>query len=261
LTLFWVAVQFLTRLPTPRLNDFQTGWLSASARYFPAVGALVGAINVCIWWTASLWLPIPVAVGLMMAASLLMTGAFHEDGFADVCDGFGGGSTPESILAIMKDSRVGAYGAIGVAMILGLKWCTLAALPISLFPAIVAAAHMFSRWCATALICRLRYVRGDANSKSKPFAESLSGANWLLSGALGTAALLPMSLFLQPGDRTLTLPALGVAALASLVVMLIAAAYCRKRLGGYTGDCLGAVQQLTELAFLITSLGWLRAHG
>ena len=260
-TLFWVAVQFLTRLPTPRLNDFKTEWLSASARYFPVVGALVGAINICIWWTASLWLPVPVAVGLMMGASLLVTGAFHEDGFADVCDGFGGGSTPESVLAIMKDSRVGAYGAIGVAMMLGLKWCTLVALPISVFPAVVAAAHMFSRWCATALIYRLRYVRGETDSKSKPLAESLSGANWLLSGALGTLALLPMALFLKPGDFTLTLSTLGAAALASLVVMLMAAAYCRKRLGGYTGDCLGAVQQLTELTFLITALGLLRSRG
>jgi adenosylcobinamide-GDP ribazoletransferase len=261
LTLFFVAVQFLTRLPTPRLNDFQTEWLSASARYFPAVGALVGSINVCIWWTASMRLPASVAVGLMMGASLLITGAFHEDGFADVCDGFGGGSTPESVLSIMKDSRVGAYGAIGVAMMLGLKWCTLVALPINMFPAIVAAAHMFSRWCATALIYRMHYVRGEANSKSKPLADSVSGPNWILSGALGTLALLPMALFLDPGDYTLTLLTLGAASLASFFVMLMAAAYFQKRIRGYTGDCLGAVQQLTEITFLITALGWLGGRG
>src|SRR5580698_6285072 len=93
--LFLVAIQFLTRLPVPNLAGFQTSWLSESARFFPLVGALVGAIAACVWWVSALIFPPLVAVGLMMGATLLLTGAFHEDGLADVCDGFGGGTTRE----------------------------------------------------------------------------------------------------------------------------------------------------------------------
>src|SRR5208282_2281765 len=95
LSLLLVATQFLTRLPVPALHGFQTSWLTQSARYFPLVGVLVGLINVGIWWLASRWLPATVAVGLMMVFSMVVTGAFHEDGFADTCDGFGGGTTSE----------------------------------------------------------------------------------------------------------------------------------------------------------------------
>src|SRR6202035_2574443 len=140
--LFLVAIQFLTRLPVPHFDGFQASWLAQSTRYFPLVGALVGLIGVGVWWLGSMCFPPAVAVGLMMSASLLLTGAFHEDGFADVCDGFGGGSTRNSVLAIMKDSRVGAFGAIGVAMMLGLKWSALVSLPCTAFPVIVIGAHM-----------------------------------------------------------------------------------------------------------------------
>src|SRR3984957_1627352 len=146
--LFLVAIQFLTRLPVPHLTGFQTSWLSESARFFPLVGALVGLIAVGIWWLCGLFFPPLVAVGLMMSASLVLTGAFHEDGFADVCDGFGGGRARDVVLTIMKESRVGAYGSIGVAMMLGLKWSVLVSLPYTAFPIVVIGAHVLSRWCA-----------------------------------------------------------------------------------------------------------------
>ena len=147
--LFLVATQFLTRLPAPALRGFQPSWLSQSARYFPLVGVLVGSLNVGIWWLLGHWLPPTVSVGLMLAASLLITGAFHEDGFADTCDGFGGGTTTERVLAIMKDSRIGAYGAMGIFLMLGLKWTALRRdCRRGVFPLIVIGAHMFSRWCS-----------------------------------------------------------------------------------------------------------------
>jgi adenosylcobinamide-GDP ribazoletransferase len=253
--LFVVAIQFLTRLPVPNLEGFQTSWLSESARYFPVVGALVGVIGAAVWWLSSMVFPPAVAIGLMMSASLVLTGAFHEDGFADACDGFGGGRTRESVLAIMKDSRVGAYGAIGVAMILGLKWSVLASLPYAIFPLIVVAAHIASRWCAIGIIWRLQYIRLDAEAKSKPLANSLSGWNWLLSGLLGAIVLLPGFLLIDPPSRNqLTLVLLAALAL-SLIGTIFAGAYFRNRIGGYTGDCLGAAQQLAELSFLLTTLG------
>jgi adenosylcobinamide-GDP ribazoletransferase len=253
--LFVVAIQFLTRLPVPHLVGFQTSWLSESARFFPLVGALVGAIAVGVWCLGSLFFPPLVAVGLMVSATLLLTGAFHEDGFADVCDGFGGGKTRDAVLAIMKDSRVGAYGSIGVVMMVGLKWSALVSLPYATLPVIVIGAHMVSRWCAIGLIWRLPYVRADAEAKSKPLANSLSGASWLLSGALGALVLLPTLLLVDPAARSQLAVALLAALILSGITTLLAAGYFKSRIGGYTGDCLGATQQLAELGFLLAALG------
>jgi adenosylcobinamide-GDP ribazoletransferase len=252
--LFLVATQFLTRLPVPALADFQPIWLTRSARYFPLVGALVGLINVSVWWLWSRWLPPTVSVGLMMAASLLVTGAFHEDGFVDSCDGFGGATTPERLLAIMKDSRIGAYGAIGIAMILGLKWATLVAIPVAVFPLLVVTAHMISRWCSIGLIWGLLYVRCDSDGKSKPLADALSGTEWALSGFIGAIALVPVAFASRTALNSLDIRACAAALFASALTTVVAAAYFKKRIGGYTGDCLGAVQQLSELAFLIAAL-------
>jgi adenosylcobinamide-GDP ribazoletransferase len=264
--LFMVAVQFLTRLPTPALSGYQAQWLSSSARYFPVVGVLVGVANVVVWWLAARVLPAAVSVGVMMAASLLVTGAFHEDGFADTCDGFGGGFTRERVLDIMKDSRIGAYGAIGIVMMLGLKWSTLNAMPAVSLPLLVVSAHMVSRWCATALIWRLPYVRVEADAKAKPFAHGQGGGDWLLSGVIGLVALcvvavcvagvlgVPLLEHDAVAAGALPLRACGTALLTAAVITLLAGVYIRQRIGGYTGDCLGAVQQLSELGFLMTGL-------
>lgn len=255
LSLFLVATQFLTRLPVPAITDFQPLCLARSARYFPLVGALVGAINVGIWWLCNRCFPPAVSVGLMMTGSLLVTGAFHEDGFADACDGFGGARTPEHVLSIMKDSRIGAYGAIGVAMMLGLKWATLVALPGAAIPLFVVGAHTISRWCSIGLIWGLHYVRFEADGKSKPLADSLSGLDWALSGLIGAAALAPLMLV---SDNPLHRPICGAflgAGIAAALGACVAAAYFKSRVGGYTGDCLGAAQQVSELAFLLAALG------
>jgi adenosylcobinamide-GDP ribazoletransferase len=268
LSLFLVAAQFLTRLPVPPIPGFQPSWLSRSARYFPLIGALIGLISTGVWWLSSLCFPPAVAVGLTMSSTLLLTGALHEDGFADVCDGFGGGRSRESVLAIMKDSRIGAYGAIGIAMMLGLTWVTLAALPRAMFPILFVGAHMLSRWCATALIWQLPYARTDADAKSRPFADSLGAADWILSGALGALALLPLLLPLitfddpaanLPGMRTLA-TAFAAAFAAAAAVTLLVGMYFKQRIGGYTGDCLGAAQQMAELVFLLAGLGVMEAR-
>jgi adenosylcobinamide-GDP ribazoletransferase len=266
-SLFLVAVQFLTRLPMPPMRKFEPNWPSRSVRYFPLVGALIGLIGAGVWWLSSLCFPPSVAVGLSMSASLLLTGALHEDGFADVCDSFGGGASRESILAIMKDSRVGAYGAIGIAMMLGLKWVTLVSLPRASLPVLFVGAHMMSRWCATGLIWRMQYARTDADAKSRPFAGGLSTADWVWSGALGVLAvlvplgLLPLSPLLPPGAldpaAVADLPwarILLIAAAAAAAATLVAGMYFKKQIGGYTGDCLGAVQQIAELSFLLAAL-------
>ncbi len=275
LALFMTAVQFLTRLPTPRLEAFEPAWLARSARYFPLVGVLVGSINVGVWWLASQRLPSAVAVGLTMAASILVTGAFHEDGFADVCDGFGGGTTADRVLAIMKDSRIGAYGAIGIALLLGLKWATLdaianAAIPgrsgglavtgVAVFAPLVIGAHVTSRWCAGALMWSLPYVRSDADSKSRAAVVGVTAREWLIGGIIGLTVFVPIaaSWVCASGAEVW---ALSAGALGAALTAWIAGGYCLRRIGGHTGDCLGAVQQLTELAFLIAGLAVIHPAG
>ena len=260
LSFFFVAVLFLTRMPVPRLEGFEPSWLSHSARYFPVVGALVGWISLGVWWLSSLCFPPAVAVGLMICATVLLTGAFHEDGFADVCDGFGGGTTREAVLAIMKDSRVGAYGAIGVTLMLGMKWTTLIALPTAALPVTVVGAHMVSRWCATALIWRMQYVRDNPDAKSKSLADSLGTMDWLVSGLWGAIALLPLAFLINPiADLPWWQACLTVMAIA-FAATILCGRYFIRRIGGYTGDCLGAVQQISELGIMLAALGVLGAR-
>lgn len=259
MALFLVAMQFLTRVPVPSAGDFQARWLSGSLRYFPLVGGLVGLATAAVWWLSSHWFPRTIAVGLMLAASLLITGAFHEDGFADTCDGLGGGNTRASALAIMKDSRIGAFGAVGLIVLMGLKWSALVALPGAAFWLIVVASHVVSRWCSIGLVWALQYARADGAGKSREFDGGLSGARWLLSGVIGmTAIALPA---IWPGaDMTTALAAAAGVGFAAAAGTAFAAAACfKQRIGGYTGDCLGAVQQVSELTFLLGALAVLRS--
>ena len=259
MALFLLATQFLTRVPVPSAGDFQARWLSGSLRYFPLVGGLVGLAAATVWWLSSHWFPPTIAVGLALAASLLITGAFHEDGFADTCDGLGGGYTRERALAIMKDSRIGAFGAVGLIILLGLKWSALAALPNAAFWLVLVAAHVVSRWYAIGLVWALPYARADGAGKSREFAGGLSGAQWLLSGAIGVPAVAIPAIWPGVPVNAALAAAAGVGFGAAAVTALAAAAYFKRRIGGYTGDCLGAVQQVSELTFLLGALAVLRS--
>lgn len=240
---FLAAVRFFTRLPVPAWVGHSSEQLNRAARWFPAVGWLVGAIGAAVTLAAlQLW-PVQIAVLLGMAATLLATGAFHEDGLADTIDGCGGGWTREQVLAIMKDSRIGSYGAIGIGIALLLKFELLrlaAALPAPSFFAVLVAGHAISRFASTTLIFALDYARDDDSSKSKPLATRMG------RGELAVAALCGLApcLLLPPA------PAAVALALVAFVTLL-AARYFVRRIGGYTGDMLGATQQLTELAFYL----------
>ncbi|MDE2598697.1 MAG: adenosylcobinamide-GDP ribazoletransferase [Rhodocyclaceae bacterium] len=239
---FFAALRFFTRLPVPAWVGHSDAQLNRATRYFPLVGWIVGLIGAAVTWAAAWVLPLSIAVLLGMAATLLATGAFHEDGFADSCDGFGGGWTKEDVLRIMKDSRIGSYGAIGIGVLLLTKWNALYELDDSLLSALLAA-HPISRAAATTLIYALDYVR-DEDGKSKPLAVRIGG------GELATAwlfGLLPTVLLGWLLSWQLALQ--GV--LAVVAVTLLMAAYTRRRIGGYTGDVLGATQQLAEVFFYL----------
>ncbi len=240
LATFLAALRFFTRLPTPAWAGHSAVQLNGAARYFPLVGILVGALGAGVTLAAGLALPDSLAVVLGMAATVLATGAFHEDAFADSCDGFGGGWDKAQVLAIMKDSRIGSYGAIGIALMLLAKWNALMELQWEVLPVALIAAHAVSRFAATMLMAALDYARDDDSSKSRPVAKRLGG------GALAIAALCGLA-----PCALLPLPEVGYALAAVAVVTLAAARYFVRRIGGYTGDSLGAVQQLAELAFYL----------
>jgi adenosylcobinamide-GDP ribazoletransferase len=241
---FFAALRFFTRLPVPRWVGHTQDQLDHAARYFPLIGILIGAIGAGVTELAALALPIGAAVLLGMAATILATGAFHEDGFADSCDGFGGGWDKAQVLAIMKDSRVGSYATLGVGLMLLAKWNALVELDADFAPPLLAialvAGHAVSRLASTLLIFFLEYARDDDSSKSKPLAQRMALHELAIAVAIGLAPCL----LLPPIDA---LVALAAAALSAL----LAARYFVRRIGGYTGDCLGAVQQVCELAFYL----------
>lgn len=250
LALFFSALGFFTRLPVPAWVGYDAARLTQVARYFPAVGLLIGGIGAAVFWLASWLWPQPIVVLLAMAATILATGAFHEDGLADAADGLGGGWDKQRILEIMKDSRVGSYGVIAITLALLGKFVLLANLPAGLVPPALIAGHAFSRLCATAVMGVLDYARDDASSKARPMASRL-----------GVGALTVAALFGCAPLAVLPWPQAAAGVLLAAVATLWLAAKCRRWLGGYTGDCLGAVQQLAELAFYLALCGhWAAAN-
>lgn len=241
LACFVGALRYFTRLPVPGAFGHDSSGLERAIRYFPAVGLIVGAIGALVFALATFCLPKTVAVLLSMAATLYATGAFHEDGWTDMVDGFGGGWTPERILEIMKDSRIGSFGAVALIMMILTKFIALVETDAQLVAMTLIAGHAFSRFCSTCVLGTLPYVR--AEGKSKPFATQLAPATWIVAGV---TALLPV-LFLSPWR---SVPACVLALLATLWL----ASKFKRQIGGYTGDCLGATQQFAEIAFYLGTL-------
>lgn len=246
LRVFLTGVMFLTRLPVPGWVGHEAEYLARSTPWFPVIGVVVGLWGGACFWVARLGWPAWIAAAVSTIATVWLTGAFHEDALADVCDGFGGGWGKDQILAIMKDSRVGSYGVVGLGLVLVAK---LAALAMIAAPAdvvrVLVAGHVLGRWSSLPLIWRLEYVR-ETGSKSKPFAASVTVPRLVVGTLLAVAAVV-----VALGQRAM--PALVVA----LVVTWLAGRYYRKVIGGITGDCLGAANQLVELAtYLVLTFAW-----
>jgi len=242
LKIFLTSLMFFTRLPVWRLSEFTQEMHNKASRYLPMVGWIVGGVAALVFWLCSLILPVNVAVLISMGATVLLTGAFHEDGFSDVCDGFGGGYTPEQTLTIMKDSRVGAYGVIGTFFILGLKWALLVSLPVAIIPIALIAGHSISRMFAVLVIATADYVKENPGSKSKPLAHRLGAGELIFTIITG---LLPLLLMHWTVSLSLVL---------ALLAFVWFRAYTLKKLKGYSGDCLGAMQQITEVAFYLGTI-------
>lgn len=243
-----LAVQFLTRLPIRTDRLFTPERMAETPRYYPLVGLLVGGACTGVYWIAALALPHLLAVLLAVAAGLLLTGAFHEDGLADTFDGIGGGLTRERSLEIMKDSRLGTYGAAALFMALAVKTAALWSVPATWVLVALPVAHCVSRFSAVCVIATSRYVRDHGTGK--PVAMGLSATSLMIAGitVLGTIAL---GACLLPGLALVSgLIAVGCAHVAMR-------AYFEPKLGGYTGDTLGAVQQASEIGFYLGVIAWL----
>ncbi|VWX32506.1 Adenosylcobinamide-GDP ribazoletransferase [Limnobacter sp. 130] len=252
---YLLAVQFFTRIPvTGKLAEwvgFSPAMLRASAAHFPGVGWLVGASSAVVLWglvwalpevSASSW----VAAVLCTVFGVMLTGAFHEDGLADTADGLGGSLNRERALDIMKDSRVGTYGALALVLIVLLKVGLLAML-LQLVPLPAAAAagfgaHVVSRFLPLFIIRSLPHVGDTQQSKSKPLADQI-GNNSLLAAAVWAGLALALLYALVPGMPWWA----GV--LGAMVALGYMLRLLKRRLAGFTGDGLGATQQLCEVAF------------
>jgi adenosylcobinamide-GDP ribazoletransferase len=263
LRLAFIALQFLTRVPVPRWVGFEPAWLQACLRHFPLVGAGVGLVAATVLWAALWWWPPPVAAALSVVATVWLTGAFHEDGLADTCDGLGGAVSRERALEIMKDSRIGSYGAVGLVLALVLKVAVLAGLAAQASGTGTALAigalvwgHAASRAAPVALVWWLPYAGDAAHAKAKPLAMQTDGR----SVAAAMAWLLLLAAGLMTWSPAVVWP-LAAALLAGGVATALCARWLRRRLGGFTGDTLGFTQQIVELASLLAWAAVLGASG
>lgn len=235
------AVIFLTRLPVPWTVPDVTDRIHRCTPWFPAVGVLVGGIGALAWWLASMLWPPAIAALVAVAATALVTGAFHEDGLADTFDGLGGSPDREQALGIMKDSRVGTYGVVALVLVLAGRVAALTALG-GLAPAALIGAHALARCSSLPPIRWLNYARREGGT-GKPFAGGIT-LNGLIV-ALAATAVLTVVLFGHAAVVTWIAGAAG----AGVIV-----AWSRARLDGITGDTLGAANQIAELAVYLALL-------
>ncbi|MGL6260261.1 adenosylcobinamide-GDP ribazoletransferase [Vibrio sp. WXL210] len=246
---YCLALMIFTRIPVPQSTPYSEALKNEAYKYAGLVGLLIGGLNAGVYFLAFQVWPIEIAVVLSMMAGIYLTGAFHEDGFADTCDGFGGGFTPQRKLEIMKDSRVGAYALLGMAMMLLLKYSSLTALgEIGMSEVIVSIvlAHVISRTVAVSFIYTHNYVQQiDVSKLQVSRSQNAKGdLATLLLVALACLILLPSFSYL-----------LGLISVL-LVTRWFLGRWMVGQVGGYTGDALGAVQQITEAICYLFLLSW-----
>ena len=233
---------FFTRLPFWRIKEVDGKHFKRVVPFWPLAGWLTGGIMVGTLWLAARVLPLSVAWIVAIVARLLITGCLHEDGWADFCDGMGGGTSRERVLVIMKDSHIGTYGVIG--LIVYFLWLTqMSNLPLNLLIPVVFVGDCWSKFVSSHIINVLPYARKEEEAKNKTVYQRMT----VWEAALGALiATIPATWLLPPSFRW--------ALLAPLVVFIVLTWLMKRRIQGYTGDCCGALFLLSELSFLLTCL-------
>jgi adenosylcobinamide-GDP ribazoletransferase len=240
---------FYTRIPCPAYVDHGADYINKATRYFPLIGWIVGGVSCLVFWVSNMLLGVNLAIVFSLITGILITGAFHEDGLADVFDGFGGGWTKAKILEIMKDSRVGAYGVIGLILMFLLKFFALQNLVVLYGVADVKWLvlfyinyHALARLTAIQIVFTEQYSREDETSKAKPIAKAHTYKEIVGAYFFGLIPLLGLVLLNYKFALVL---------LILYGVYFFSKRYFNKWIGGYTGDCLGAVEQIAECVVLI----------
>ncbi|HEY8459197.1 MAG TPA: adenosylcobinamide-GDP ribazoletransferase [Blastocatellia bacterium] len=244
LRLFLIAIQFLTRLPVPEWVKASEETLGGATKFFPLVGVIVGAGAALIFWLLQFLLPLSAAALFAIAFTAFITNGFHEDGLADAFDGFGGGWTKERALEIMRDSRLGTYGALALVFLILGKYSFLSSIAQAASGQgwrWLIVAHTASRWTVLPLCAWLPYARAEGQGKS--VAKQIGKADIFIGSATFFATTLLLSW-----------QAALAAALVTGLATLLSGLYYRARLSGITGDCLGATNQLTEVAIYLTAV-------
>lgn len=245
--LFFIAMAFFTRIPVPTWVSFNKESLNKANRYFALIGILIGVMSALVYMLSLQILPVSVSILFAMLTSILITGAFHEDGLADCADGLGGGWTIADKLKIMKDSNIGTYGAVTLVLTLLFKFTLLielAKINANLIIPTLILAHCLSRVASASIIFTDNYVSESETSKSKSLAKNQSLNELFILLITGVFALIVTN----------------TGAIISLIIGLIILRYLlilffRKQIGGYTGDTLGATQQISELLCYLILLG------
>ncbi len=236
------ALIFFTRLPFWRIRDVPSDSFKHVVPYWPLVGWLTGGLMALTLWLCAHILPITVAWIVAIVVRLLLTGALHEDGLADFLDGFGGGTTRERVLSIMKDSHIGTYGVIGL-IVYYLLLMQMTVLPLEILCLLVLCGDCWAKFVASQITNLLPYARKEEESKSKVVYSRMR--IWeiciaLVAGVLPAIMLLPLRFW--------------IALLFPVPVLLLLYFLMRRKIGGYTGDCCGAIFVLCELSFYIGGL-------
>ena len=236
------ALIFFTQLPFWRLRDVPGECFKHVVPYWPLVGWLTGGLMAASLWLCAQVMPLAAAWIVALTVRLFVTGCLHEDGLADFFDGFGGGTTRERTLAIMKDSHIGTYGVIGL-IIYFLLMMQMSCLSLPLLCTLLVCGDCWAKCCASQVINALPYARKEEESKAKVVYNRMSHREFVINLASG---LLPACLWLPHR--------LWWACLGSLLVLLLLLHIMKRRLQGYTGDCCGATFLLCELTFYLCSL-------
>lgn len=243
------SVAFFTRLPIHRFYIPPKESFSKVLPFATVAGWIVGLFSAAIWWMAFQILPLQIAIIVAVLATVIFTGALHEDGLADFADGFGGGYTKERILAIMKDSQIGTYGVIALILLFAMRIGILSSISISKIPGLLIVGAVVGRYVGVLLPSLLPYARTVEASKIQVGLVPLTWLQLLVATAI---ALLSSWYFF------------GVASLVAFAVAVLTlpatSFYIRKKIGGYTGDCCGMLIVVAEVAWSIAILGLQKFH-
>jgi adenosylcobinamide-GDP ribazoletransferase len=238
------AIRFLTIV---RVRDTDSAmapdWLARAMKYFPVVGAGIGLCSALVLLLANEFFAPVIAALLAVTAGIVLTSALHEDGLADTADAFGGGWTIEKRLAIMKDSQIGSYGALALGLGVAMRVAAVSVMPMWAGPAALIAAHAAARAAPAFVMNRLRYA-GDTAAMKVSYAEApVRSGELRFALAVVLFAALPLAL--------ISLAAVIVGLLCGAALAFVLARWSRHMLGGYTGDVLGAIEQVFEIGFLL----------